>query len=104
MLVASFFHHSIEKNEVELLQLQKNVWEEPYIKKEKQYRECEHRGFLVKKLWHFLSEISSYALTYDKTFLQKRMLTMSEQMTCSGSDCFKKIPWTSFSVLWDEMG
>ena len=90
MLVATFFHQFFEKSEVEILHLQKIFWDQPYIINEKQYRECGHRGSLVEKIWPFLSETFSYALIYDKTILQKRMLTKSEKMTCSVSDYFKK--------------
>ena len=103
MLVATFFHQLFERSEVEILHLQKIVSDQPYINKEKQYRECGHRGFLVEKNWPFLSGTFSYVLTNDKTILQKRMLTKSEEMTGSVSDYFKKNTWTSFSVLWDAM-
>ena len=49
MLVATFFHQLFEKSEVEILHLQKIVWDQPYINKEKEKRECGHRGFLVQK-------------------------------------------------------
>ena len=56
------------------------------MNKEKQYRECEYRGFLHEKIWYFLSEIFSYDLTYGKKILRKRTLTMSELMICSVSN------------------
>ena len=36
MLVATFFHQLFEKSEVEILHLQKIVWDQPYFNKEKQ--------------------------------------------------------------------